>query len=783
MAMRFDPEIMRQLVLMFRTELLEQSQMITDGLLTLEKGIFGEQREQCLDQIFRAAHNIKGAARGIDAKDIASIAHNLETLFSKFRREEAAINQKSIDLCLLGLDRMRQIMTALEAGESPDQDGVNDWLNQFDAQQEAMGASMSGIDSKTPAPEPPGGAEAAEKKSVEPVPTIVQPSKPEIAATVGASSREPVRDVESRALPESDQSIRVSLQKLNEFSALVEDLLAAKIEMEEHLGAVKRLFEDAQSFSREWFRYLEVLRKMESVALHDQKGDLLTDKTAGINQFRVSTQQLYKRMRDSNNRCGLTFHQLQEQVRTLHLVPAAVQLQPLARLVRDVALSLNKKVDFDIVGDDIEMDRPILDGIKDPLMHLLRNAIDHGIESPEARRECGKPENGRLTVAVSKERDRILITVSDDGAGVDVDNVARHAVKKKLINQSEVSSLSKAEIIELIFRPGFSSKEIITDISGRGVGLDVVLTGVRNLKGNIKVDTSAGKGTAFVLSLPLTLSSDHGLMVRVSGNIYAIPIASIERVMEIRKQDDLVNIGGNQAILIGGKAIPVRDLAAVLEIGRFQLAAVEKLSLVVISRGWQRVALLVEEIVGEREIVIKRLKSPLKSVRNVMGAAFMGSSEVIVVLNPNDVVVSALRPSDMARLSLQNQTEAVENSAVPEILVVDDSITIRTFEKTLLETCGYRVAVAIDGQSAWELIQKQRFDLVVTDIEMPFMNGFELTERIKRHEKFKKMPVVIVTSLNSEAEKQRGVEVGASAYIVKNQFESRVLLDVVQQLI
>jgi two-component system chemotaxis sensor kinase CheA len=193
--------------------------------------------------------------------------------------------------------------------------------------------------------------------------------------------------------------------------------------------------------------------------------------------------------------------------------------------------------------------------------------------------------------------------------------------------------------------------------------------------------------------------------------------------------------------------------------------------------------LLVEEIVGEREIVIKRLKPPLKSVRNVMGATFMGSSEVIVVLNPNDVVVSALRPSAMAQLSLQNQTEAVEDSAVPEILVVDDSITIRTFEKTLLETCGYRVTVAVDGQSAWELIQKQRFDLVVTDVEMPFMNGFELTERIKRHERFKKMPVVIVTSLNSEAEKQRGIEVGASAYIVKNQFESRVLLDVVQQLI
>lgn len=793
MAIKFDPEIMRQLMLMFKAELTDQTQVITDGLLTLEKGASGEQRKQCLDRIFRAAHNIKGAARGVDVKDIASIAHSMETLFSKFRQDKVEINQKSVDLCLLGLDRMRQVMAALEAGK-PLGSAIDEWVSRFDEQLEAVCAVGVATDSgvqPAPAPESITTIDPQSDKTSEPVQVSVpariqapeQPIEQTISPVIANLQQELPHFDEPGVVAESDQSIRVSLQKLNEFSTLVEDMMVTKIEMDEHLGAIKRLFDDAQSFSREWIRHLDSFRKMESVALQGQKSDLLTARTTEINHLRVSTQQLYQRMRNSNTRCGMAFYQLQGQVRTLHLVPAASQLQPLARVVRDTALTLGKKIDFDIVGDEIEMDRPILDGIKDPLMHLLRNAIDHGIESPEVRRARGKPEQGRLSITVGKAHDRILITVRDDGTGIDTDAVARHAVKKNLLNQNEVSSLSKTEIIDLIFRPGFSSKEIITDISGRGAGLDVVLTGVRGLKGDIKVDTTVGQGTAFVLSLPLTLSADHGLLVRVSGNIFAIPITSIEQVMEIAKQGDLVDIGGNQAILIGDKAIPVRDLASVLETGNFQFDTAEKLSLVVISRGWQRVALLVEEIVGEHEIVIKRLKPPLKSVRNVLGATFMGSGEVIVVLNPNDLVASALQPGSSARLSLQSAENGEKEVAVPQILVVDDSITIRTFEKALLETYGYRVTVAVDGQSAWDLIQVQPFDLIITDVEMPLMNGFELTERIKHDARFNAIPVVIVTSLSSESEKQRGVEVGASAYIVKNQFESKVLLEVVQQLI
>ncbi len=774
MVMKLDPEMMRQLMLMFKSELSEQSQMITDGLLALEKGVSGEQRKECLDRIFRAAHNIKGAARGIDARDIASVAHSLETLFNKFRREGMAVSSRSIDLCLLGLDRMQLIMTALESNQPLGFD-LQDLLVQLNDQQEIVLNTESEIK--------PGSGfahSAGSRLSTETAVESAKKNEPTVSVTTVVSTPAPAK--ESKTPLEDMATIRVSLHKLDQFSALVEDLLVSKIEMEEHLTAIKYLFDESRLFSREWYQYLETSRKVNTVSHVTQEKDSLEIATTAINRFRVSIQQLYKQIRESNSRYSLTYFQLQDQVRALHLVPAATQLQPLARLVRDVALDLGKKVDFTIMGGDIEIDRPILEGIKDPLMHLLRNAIDHGIESPQERLVQGKSEIGHLKIEVNRADDRILMTISDDGAGINTDQVIKHAIKKKILTHSEILALNKAEIIDLIFRPGFSSKDMITDISGRGVGLDIVLTNLRNLKGHIKVDTIEGKGTVFVLSLPLTLSTDHGLIVRVSGSTFAIPISSVERVMEI-KREDLLEVGGNQVILIENKAIPIRDLAVVLEIGQSRLSAAERLSLIVISKGWQRVALLVEEIISEREIVIKRLKPPLKAVRNVMGATFMGSSEVIVVLNPDDLVTSALRLGDAVQLLVQGQTEAEKDVEASHILVVDDSITIRTFEKTLLEACGYRVTVAANGQNAWDLLQGQGFDLIITDIEMPIMNGFEFSERIKQSEKFKSIPVVMVTSLSSEAEKRRGIEVGADAYIVKNQFESKVLLDVINQLL
>jgi two-component system, chemotaxis family, sensor kinase CheA len=496
--------------------------------------------------------------------------------------------------------------------------------------------------------------------------------------------------------------------------------------------------------------------------------------------LRDAIQRLAKDMGRSVNRLSLLSEALQSQARTMRLVPMSTLLQPMARSVRDIARELGKNVNYQVTGGDVEMDRPVLEGIKDPLMHLLRNAIDHGIETPDERRAKGKAETGTLSISVDTRGNQISVIVRDDGAGINVDSIVRKAVSKKLITTAEVQTMSRAEKLDVVFRPGFSSKEIITDISGRGVGLDVVLSSMRSLKGRVQLDSVEGEGSTFTLTVPLTLSTEHGLLVRAGKAVFALPITSVERVMDV-DPSELTEVEASQALVIGGTAVPVRELAAVLDLETNSGMARERLVVVVVAKGWQRIALLVDEIVGEREIVVKRFRPPLISVQNVIGGALTGSGEVIVVLNSADVVTSGLRQST-GRLA-QRTASGDTDVAPAHILVADDSITARTLETSILETRGYQVTATADGEQAWEALQKDTFDLVLSDVEMPLLNGFELTQRIKANETYRHLPVVIVTSLANDADRRRGVEVGADAYIVKRQFETQALLEIIEQLI
>lgn len=763
--MKLDPDLLRQLVLTFQAELDEQSQAITDGLLALEKGVAGPAREKCLDAMFRAAHNIKGAARGVDVKAVAEIAHHLETLFSTLRREKSALGAPLIGLCLRSLDRMREAMAAFESQQALrfDLPALLDELNRGLAAPAGEQAPPAG---------PAGATPAAPAAMAVPATPASEPEQPRSDAQLPAP--------EVGAARAGGEVARIALRKLDQVSSLTEELLASKIEMEDHLAALRGLDDEARACARAWTQLAAELRPVDVPGAAGATSSPLATARAAILHLSAGSGRLYKQMRASSRRLGLISSALQGEVRMMRLVPVTSLLQPLARSVRDIAVELGKKVDYTVSGDGIEMDRPVLEGIKDPLVHLLRNAVDHGIEEPQQRLASGKPETGRLAVSVSALGSRIVMTIEDDGAGISVARIAAAAVKKKLMTAAEVQALTPAETLDLIFHPGFSSKEIITDISGRGVGLDVVLSNLRKLKGSVQVETTEGVGTRFILSLPLTLSTDHGLMVRVAGILFAIPTASVERVMEI-KAAELIDVEASQAVVINGRAIAARELAAVLELAPSAPAAREKLPVVVIAKGRQSVALLVDEIVGEREIVIKRLQAPLLAVRNVAGGTLTGSGQVVMVLNPADLVGSALRLGSAPRVRGQRAGEAPAQA--PRVLVVDDSITTRSLERNILESQGYQVTLAVDGQLGWEALQREEFDLVVTDVEMPVMNGFELAERIKTSEKYRAIPVVIVTSLASDADRRRGIAVGADAYIVKGQFETKVLLDVIHQLI
>jgi len=779
--MKLDPEIVRQLMQVFAAELDECLLAITEGLIALEKDETGVGRERCIDGLFRSAHNIKGAAHGVEARDIAEIAHALESLFSAMRRELVAVSAGTINLCLFSVDCMREAMTAFEL-QKP---------SGFDLQTLLLQLNQWQITGKADAPLLAEGDESEGNRSDADhprgqVPDDIASAPPSGVSELPCPEPRPAADELKSAAQDADAAregavmTRVALHKLDLVSALAEDLLASRIEIEDHLAALQRLHHEAQSYANNWARLAAMPpREFDSVASAWERNPVVMAADA-IGSLKLGIHSIYKQMSGSSSRLGLITGSLQDQVRTLRLVPLASLLRPLARSVRDIAQDLGKKVEYEVVGDEIEMDRPVLEGIKDPLMHLIRNAIDHGLETPKERLARGKPEAGRISISVASTGNRILLTVRDDGAGISVAKITAAAVRKKLLVASEAEALTRQEALELIFRPGFSSREMITNISGRGVGLDVVLSNLNSLKGSVQIETVEGEGTSFILGFPVSLSTDRGLMVRAGGTEFAIPSVSVVRVMEV-DASELVDIEASQAIVIEGKAVPVRDLSAVLELEQ-GLSSLQqgRLPVVILSNGWQSVALLVDEIVGERECVVKRLKAPLISIRNVIGGTLTGSGKVVIVLNPGDLVTSALRMDSGLRARVQAQGRP---TVAPHVLVVDDSITTRTLEKNILESQGFRVSIAVDGRLGWDALQKEKFDLVVTDVEMPVMNGFELAGRIKSSERYRDIPVIVVTSLASEADRRRGIEVGADAYIVKGQFETKVLLDVINQLI
>lgn len=739
MAIDLNAELLQQLVEVFKIELDEQIHLITDGLLQLEKRPTGEKRRQTMEGMFRAAHNIKGAASGVGVQDIAKISHHLESVFSVMKRQESEPPAGLIDLCLTSLDKIREAMAAFSGNRPVDFD-IQALLNQLDALHLGQ-----------------------------------KPDRPPATVEVPAVSREPAAEPVAAATEKSAAAevVRVNLEKLEKVAMLVEELQGARIEMEDHLADFHELRVNMQA-----------LAGMGKYAPSRATGDHAGEQAAfrlwenAISALNAKVARMHRDMRVSIRRLGLNSASLQDDVRVMRLVPIATLLRPMDRIVRDVARELGKQVEFQIIGDGLEMDRMVLDNLKDPLMHLLRNAIDHGIETARERKARGKNAIGRLTVRVQGQGSHIVLSVEDDGAGISAGKIADIALRKKLVSSAELDALGHEEKLNLIFRPGFSSKEIITNISGRGVGLDVVVANLRKLRGSAHVEAEEGKGTTFRLHLPLTLATDHGLLVRAGGGVYAIPTSSVNRVMEISPQE-IVEVEASQVILLNGRAIPLRDLATVLEMQSQEAMLRDKLHIVVLSRGWDTIAFLVEEVLGEREMVIKPLKPPLVSVRNVTGGTLTGNGEVIIMLNPSSLVDSALR----ARGNWLNTAQTQEQKKVPRILVVDDSITSRTLEKNILENMGYAVTVAVDGKKGWDALQKQTFDLVVADVEMPLMNGFELTEKIRQSKEFGLIPVVIVTSLARDSDRRRGIEAGANAYIVKGQFETKVLLDVIEQLI
>ena len=469
---------------------------------------------------------------------------------------------------------------------------------------------------------------------------------------------------------------------------------------------------------------------------------------------------------------------LQERVHELRLSPAVTVLELLPPMVRDLAREQGKEIDLTLQGADLRLDRRVLDLIKDPLIHLVRNAVDHGLETPEAREKAGKTRRGLLSVAMTAlEGGRVELLIQDDGAGIDPDRVRAAAVRARLMTAQESQARSDDEALQLIFQTGLSTSPIITRISGHGVGLAVVQERINQLGGQIELHTRVGEGTAFRMVLPASVTTFRGLLVREGGRPFLLPIAAVERAIRLSPAD-VEHVEGRQTVRWEGRLIAVAHLGQLLGLHRSDGRRGDgRMPCVVLRVGTQQAALVVEAVAGHQEVLVRELKAPLAGVRHVSGAGVLGDGEVALILRAADLIAASHHLREDAA------APAAARPATRTILVVDDSITTRTMEKNILEAAGFQVRVSMDGADAWTVLKSEPFDLVVSDVDMPRMDGFELTSRIRADERLRDLPVILVTALESRSDKERGIAVGANAYVIKSSFEQSNLLEIIQRLL
>jgi two-component system chemotaxis sensor kinase CheA len=740
-------DFLRKLLETFRVEAGEHLEAMSSRLLLLERATGGE-RGEALEQIFREAHSLKGAARAVNFLDIETACHAIESLFGDWMRNRIVASPALFDVIHEALDFIARLLASgVTTTRHPALPVLIGKLEQI-----SKSVASAQVESSGPAPpvaaSPAGGAGAATVRlSTAKLDSIMREMEELLAPRLAAAQR--VID-----LRELHGSVRESRKKR-------QPAQTARHTLER--SAARNTTPDGA---------LVPVRELSTLLEHVEAEDLfLRGIEARIATIERATESLYHALTSSVDR-------LLRDVKETQMQPFSSLLEGSPRLVRDLARYEGKQVELVIHGGDIEIDRRILEQMKAPLQHLLRNAIDHGIEPPAVRQERGKHVRGQVSIDVAHKHGRIEIVTADDGAGIDVETVRAAAARLGIASAARIEELSDPEAMSLIFESGFSTTPTITDISGRGLGLAIVREKVERLGGTIAIESRPATGTSIRLTLPLTLATFRGLLVHTAERRFIIPAAGVGRVTRVAAAG-IRTVENRETISVEGRSIPLVSLADILELAPAAEKAAELAQVVILGTGATRIAFRVSAVVAEQEVLVKGLGPQLPRVRNIVGATVLGTGEVVPVLSVSDLMKSAVTAVPPAA--------PAEATAVYErqrnILVVEDSITSRMLLKNILEAAGYDVAVAVDGIDAFTRLRTESFDLVVSDVEMPRMNGFDLTSRIRSEPALARLPVILVTALESRADRERGVDAGANAYLVKSSFDQSNLLDVIRRLI
>ena len=514
----------------------------------------------------------------------------------------------------------------------------------------------------------------------------------------------------------------------------------------------------------------------EQIEKLSQKLEDLYMRTVGIVRYRKDllsqiedrkTAEIIEKLMSDFDFFRKSLHQLTMEISDLRLVPVSKVFDSITRPIYEIATSLGKKVKVNLRSTDIKIDKRILDSILDSIIHLIRNALDHGIEPPEERVKKGKPEYGTLYLSAFEREGKVVIQIEDDGRGIDTEQVVKKAVEKGIIDQETAAHLSEKEKIDLIFIHGFSTKEQVSDMSGRGVGMDVVKSRVEELGGEISVETTPGYGTRIELILPLTIATVNLIFFRIGEFTFAYPSYHVENIIRIEKNRLITLSNGRKYYDMGEERIPVVDL----------VPAGEGLEYLIVTRR-NRIGYMVNEVVGEESVVIKRMSGPLKNLSMLKGFVPLSTENIAYLIDLSEMSIME---------SMLKFKEEIKSHVKPEevkrkrILVVDDSPATREVVSGLLRGAGYEVVTAENGIQAMRELGKEDFDLVVTDINMPQMDGYELTKYIRETPHLKALPVIMLTSFGSSEERKKGKEVGADEYLTKGSFDPAKFLEIIRK--
>ncbi|MBI5248891.1 MAG: response regulator, partial [Desulfomonile tiedjei] len=592
-------------------------------------------------------------------------------------------------------------------------------------------------------------------------------------------------------------TVRISVNKLDPLLRQVGEMVSVKLTASQRVSDLLAVVSNLDQWKQKWGSLsshggaigslITEKRKANGAGKRDSQVAKLLDflewNQGCIKALEQKIRALIKSAEGDARLHGTMVDDLLEDMMNVLMLPCSSLLEIFPKLVRDLSRDASKEVNLEILGADLEIDRRILDEMKDPLIHLVRNCIDHGIERPEERVIKGKPGQAAVTIAISQvSGNQVEIVVSDDGAGIDVAKVRDAARKRGMISEQEKLRLEGQDAVSLVFRSEVSTSPVVSNISGRGLGLAIVREKVENLGGNISVATADEVGTSFRILLPVTLSTFRGILVSVSDQLFVIPTANVERVARIKKEV-IKTVGNRDTIELKGRAMPLVKLSDALELDRVAKKSddSEFVKALILRSGETLVAFNVDAILQEQEVLVKGLGKQLSRVRNIAGATVLGSGKLAPILNVQDLVKSAMKYSSSGSGPAVKLEEL--ESGTRSVLVVEDSITSRMLLKNILESSGYQVTTSVDGVEAWNLLKREYFDLVVSDVEMPRMDGFELTANIRADEKLGALPVVLVTSLGSREDKERGIDVGANAYIIKGSFDQNNLLETLERLV